>query len=463
MLKKSHFIPARRRWSRLKPLVHAGLVLGTMWGVLAIFDLFRKYDLDKGVERSYLALGLWALCVSALAVAPRLRLGLSSRGGLAWLLAGLAVVALIDDGVASFRAVITTATADEIAMDQGQNSYRAVEFLRLGANPYSRNAMLDPVSYCALEQQLRGYRHNCLDRPLSPYAVSLMTRYWVKPDPSAASEFMPVVGDLEECRDLAFAASSLGYKYGPVQLALYYPFVVVFGKSGIFVSHQFLLISASLVLFMLAFRRGKGSVLAAAAALVMFLVPSHLKHNIFYLSSSDLGPTLLAMLAMLCFEHRRDAWGALFVGASIATKLLPGVIFLPLLLGIRKHHWPLVLIPIVLSYGPFLVWDATGFINNIVLFNFARPTDSTALAHFVGKTQLLWVETGALVTIAMALFFCFRKGWSLRSRLIYLWTGHIAVLICGTIFHNNYLVWLLPLFGLTAAELLSPVDVSSGT
>ena len=52
-----------------------------------------------------------------------------------------------------------------------------------------------------------------------------------------------------------------------------------------------------------------------------------------------------------------------------------------------------------------------------------------------------------------------KSRWAPASVLAYLWAGHVAVLSGGTIFHDNYLLGLLPLNASTFIVVVaSPSD-----
>jgi hypothetical protein len=410
--------------------------------VVAYLELFRVFDWGHGIVRAILVVGLGA---GALVVLARARRG-DAPGPGPLLLVPAAVVAFAVNLVAGVQAIAHTAAVHEIEMDQGQNSYRAIQYLRLGANPYARTAMLDPVSYLDLASRLPR-QPQCLVRPMPADAMAAASRYWSNVDPAATSAILPVIGDAPGCQSLKVESASLGYKYGPALLAAYAPFVVGFDKPGVFVAHVvFFLLATALLAW---FGRTRGSSWAVVAgALLLFLAPSHLRHNVLALSASDLGPTLAAVAAVTFLWRGRDGWAAFFIGLSLACKVLPGLLYVPLLLLCRRRSWAVFLAPIVATFTPFCVWDGQGFANNI-LFNLRRPTDATALAHFLSRPWLVAVQAVGLAAMVFALHRARKQRWTPPAVLAYLWVAHVAVLAGGTVFHNNYLVWLLPLLSLT--------------
>jgi hypothetical protein len=430
--------------------------LGVLLGLslaLADLELFRVLDWGHGIWRAALLL---ALAAGAIALLVRARTG--ARPQATPLLLPVAAAALAVNLYAGAQAVAHTVATHQIKLDQGQNTFRAVEYLRRIANPYAQTAMLDPYSYVDLRLRLRQ-EPRCLARPMAPDAEAAVARYWADVDPRATPDLLPSVADTPACHALRLQRASLGYKYGPALLAAYYPFVLAFGKPGIFVAHiAFLLLATGLFVW---FGRARDESWGpTAGALVLLLAPSHLRHNVLEASASDFGPTLAGVAGIMLLARGRERWAAILIGLSVASKLLPGLLYAPLLLACRRRNWAWFLSAIIVTFVPFLIWDAGGFVNDILLFNLGRPTDSTALAHFLSRPWTVGVQVAGLAAMIVALHWARKQRWSMPSILAYLWVAHAAVLLGGAIFHNNYLIWLLPLLGLS---FLSVVDQEPGT
>jgi hypothetical protein len=56
-----------------------------------------------------------------------------------------------------------------------------------------------------------------------------------------------------------------------------------------------------------------------------------------------------------------------------------------------------------------------------------------------------------------------RLGWAPGAALEYLIGAHLLLFASGKIFHNNYLVWIVPLMGIALAETWSQGKVSHGS
>jgi hypothetical protein len=142
---------------------------------------------------------------------------------------------------------------------------------------------------------------------------------------------------------------------------------------------------------------------------------------------------------------------ALFIGLSLGTKLLPGLLFVPLLVSRspgRARRVQVIAAVVTVAYLPFVVWDAGGLWANFVRFNFVRASDSTSIVDYlptVVSKAMLVVVLGALVWLYRQIG---RRGWTTRRRLDFVLAAHLGVLATGPILHNNYLVWLLPVAAL---------------
>jgi len=235
----------------------------------------------------------------------------------------------------------------------------------------------------------------------------------------------------------------------------YSPFVFLFDQAGIFVAHVMALLLLVIVLCHCSWHWLGGSWLLLGIPFAVLFISPHLRHNGFLFSASDLIPIALAMVAMDLLEHRRFEWGAFVLGLSAVAKLLPAVVFAPLLLaGGSLRPVTVFLAVILICFLPFVLWDATGVWNNIVLFNLVRPTDSTSLMHYLAPGVGFLVTFAAASLLLGLLVFLKRRHWPLLGQWHYLAVGLILTCLCGKVFHNNYLVWLLPVLGTYALALI---------
>jgi uncharacterized membrane protein len=223
--------------------------------------------------------------------------------------------------------------------------------------------------------------------------------------------------------------SMVGLKYGPVMLLSYYPLVAVFGRPGIYWTHIALLLLLTSLLFwrQQSLEATSSVTLGALVPLAILMGPSLLRFLTLQHSDSDLAPTLLALLGLVLLERGHHRAGAVSLGLSVGAKLFPALLYLPLLLAVPKKTWWWALGAMALVFGPFLAWDATGLWHNLVLFNFVRGGDSTALSYYLpGPAQnalLALYATILLILIVQA----HRRGWPSSGRLAYLVIAHLGL------------------------------------
>jgi hypothetical protein len=204
----------------------------------------------------------------------------------------------------------------------------------------------------------------------------------------------------------------------------------------------------------------RGCWLLLGIPFAVLFIPPHLRHDVLFFSASDLIPITLAMVAMDLLQHRRFEWDAFVLGLSAVAKLLPAVVFVPLLLaGGSLRPVTVFLAVILLCFLPFALWDATGVWNNIVLFNLVRPTDSTSLMHYLAPGVGFLVIFVAASLLLGLLVFLRRRHWPLLGQWHYLVAALILTCLCGKVFHNNYLVWLLPVLGTYALALICSLAI----
>jgi uncharacterized membrane protein len=243
----------------------------------------------------------------------------------------------------------------------------------------------------------------------------------------------------------------MGLKYGPVLIASYFPFVAVFGERGIYVSHLVIMTALILAVWTWATRRVRLSALHATLPLLFIVVPTVLRYDVLHDSDCDLAPTALAVGAWMLLDDKRERTGGAVVALSIAAKMFPGLLVAPMLLGAGRRAWSYFAVTLAIVFGPFAIWDPRGFARNLVVFNLVRETDSTALAHYLplGATSLLF-PLFAVIWAGLIVWAHHRK-WARPASLFCVIGSHLAFFATAKVFHNNYIVWLLPFLGLWVA------------
>ena len=136
---------------------------------------------------------------------------------------------------------------------------------------------------------------------------------------------------------------------------------------------------------------------------------------------------------------RNFACGA-SIGFALGCKTFPAILFLPLLVK-RRSFTPFVgfLLVALLSYTPFLLWDAKGLIANAFLWPQLMTPDSTTWLSYVPKYAVFSARLAVLGAVAW-LWIRFLAGRELRLFWTLAMTSTL-VLLAGNAFHNNYIPW----------------------
>lgn len=425
-----------------------------MVSVFILIELFSYWDWDHGIVRGLLIMLLAILMYGLLQAGRRFRISALSAGITRALLTVIAIVAVCACLTAACTSIRRTAAGGEILLEQGKISYRAIRLMEQGLNPYGQKTLLDPIQYIAVHTQVKQ-SSACLISPAGDLYPELM-HYWQTLDVQrAADKLLFAFKNDPACERWVIYADSLGYKYGPILLAGYWPFVQLWDKAGIYIAHLTILGFFAAGLLFIGRRRYDRRAGFFLLPVIMLLAPFPVRNNTLHLSASDLLPTAAAVTAALYFLEKRHIAGVILLALSIGAKPLPGLLYLPLMLGVGLRYWFLLSGAGLCIYAPVFLWDIQGAVNNLVLFNFLRSTDSTALLHYLPEAIKPFVPAIALIGIGVLAWRAHRARWIPGVTFEYLIGAHLLLWAGGKIFHNNYLVWIMPLLGLALAESFS--------
>jgi hypothetical protein len=421
-------------------LASAGFALW-VGAMLLLVEQFVTYDFGHGRARLLIALAL----VMVAFVGPK-------AFGRWWASSARATVGVAGAIVfVVFFVVSVNTTADSISMNRqaemGQINYRAIELLRQGVNPYGTDTYLDFYRYGQVVQQDTTAR--CLSQTPDE-AQRNFDRFWESIDADDMRD-LPSVSSSDDCADARREFRMLGFKYGPALIASYLPFVLAFGERGIYVNHLVLLVALLVVMMWWARRRLGLSAILALIPLLFVVVPTLLRYDVLHDSDCDLAPALLTVSAWMLLDAKRSRTGAAVMALAIAAKAFPGLLMVPMLLPTGRRAIAWFVMTLALALLPFVASDPNGFAHNLVIFNLVRETDSTAVAHYLpdwARPLLLPLFGGVVIVLAMH---AHRRQWARSSSLAYVIGAHIALFGTAKVFHNNYVVWLLPFLGLWVA------------
>jgi hypothetical protein len=432
----------------------------------SVLELFIRYDWGRGLLR-----GLLLLCVAAIALIPAV-ITLSFHGpkfsykpsnSLGVAAATLVLIGFGFHLYQGFHTLRLSSVQHRVWLDEGEDTVHAIRFLLRGVNPYGQRTMVDPAAYRAAMDEL-ATKPFCAD--ISASALNAAAEhFWQDPQGLVAEMpgLFPVILDDPRCAKVRWRFSTLGYKYGPFALGLYLPFVLALGEGGIYAAHLLLFIALSILMWTIAYRMARGDLFLASLPFIILYLPSILRVNILILSAVDLGPTLLALLAiwaLYCTPGSRAQLAGAMLGLSLASKVAPAIFYLPLLSRTDPASW--VFIGLVASAVtlPFLIWDAKGLVDNWLIFGFARSGDTTSPMFFLNPAQKLTVTVVVVGIIGAAALFGHLKRWPITAALLLLAAAHLGAIGIAPILHNNYFVWVLPVLALSMLD--TALQLSAG-
>src|SRR5262249_43434022 len=253
---------------------------------MALFALFRREQ--NGVVRALLVVAIAALVV-------RLRLRPAEDPRIARAARVAAALALAFDVAVAAVSVVHSARTDEIYLDQGENTRAAALLIARGENPYGARAFIDTELYRTSVAHPDMRRAERARRTLDP-------------------TFLPAP-------DHRF-----GHKYGPLNALAALPFVVTFGAAGVPLLN---------LLYFLGFLACVAALVPRAARpLVVFALAADVVAVAVFLrnSAQDIGCLALCAAAVCAALDERPHLVAILVAGAIAMKVVPGALFVVLLL-----------------------------------------------------------------------------------------------------------------------------------
>ena len=220
----------------------------------------------------------------------------------------------------------------------------------------------------------------------------------------------------------------------------------IWGQRGLLVTNLLLDLVTVALVFQLSAQIG-GRSAGWFAALLYVMLPL-VQIEIFSKGTTDLAATVPLLSALLYLETR-PSWSGFFVGLSVSTKLFPGALFIPCCLPASQKGWyaagiGLGLVPTLV----FLTLSPQALIDNTVLFNFHRPTDSTSWLYIMPpKVRLIATVVVAVALIGVAVYVWYKHP-TIGDRCGLGVACLLGVLLVGPSNHRNYQLWWLPLFAI---------------
>jgi len=235
-----------------------------------------------------------------------------------------------------------------------------------------------------------------------------------------------------------------GYKYLPMMILTYFPLGILWGERGILLTNFILDLATVVLVFRLSSRIGSDA--ASWFAALLYLALPIVPLQIYKIGATELAAIVPLLIALLYLE-RRPGYSGLFVGLSISTKLLPGIVFIPCYLPF--FHRGRYAAGIALGLVPTLVFfllSPYNLIYNIVLFNANRPVDSTSWLHWATpEIHLLTTVVSALFILGVAVYVWYNR-LTIADRCGLGVVCLLSVMLSSPIVHRNYQLWWLPFF-----------------
>ncbi len=431
------------------------MILTYIWfcSLAVVLELFMYWDWDYGIYRGLLmlALGLISLVPTVFSQKPpNLPISILYRQ-LSWLFFAFLLGNFL---FCSFKNYQNASKAGDLSFDQGQNSYRAWLMLKKGHNPYGKDAILDSVEFHNLLSQIKN-KKECLQHLNLNQIESSFDAYWKSVSPELLRKLRIDMKLEASCAEFNPISESLGFKYGPALIGFYGLFIDFFGPAGIFITHIFFFIFFLAIVF-LSFRKNFFfSPTAVIAFSILLFVPDAFRTNGFVNSASDSIPTLLACSSFLLLSQKQSPLlSAFLLALSLSSKTFPGLLYLPVIAYLNRKSFIFCMLLTLIFHLQFMLWDISGFFNDLIFFNLTRTTDSTAFLHFLSPALQKTTAFFSTLCIFLVIVYYWKKSYPVWNSWRILIISHVLTLFSAKTFHNNYLSWIQVLLALWTLYLL---------
>jgi hypothetical protein len=261
-----------------------------------------------------------------------------------------------------------------------------------------------------------------------------------------------------------------GYKYLPWMAIIYFPLETLLRERGMLITNFILDIATASLVFCIAKQLTArwifASLEAAWFSMALYLGSPLVVLEIYRVGVTDLSAVVPLLGAALWFERKSISSG-ICVGISIATKLLPGLLFFVVLAPVansfraRLHNSKRYLLGIFCGVLPMMgYWLAapTDFYHNIFEFVLLRGGGSVS---WLPHSPLIWSQLFRDLTLGVLVGgsgYLFCKPVALIDRLGFGVVSILLVLLSSTNNHRNYQLWWIPMvaiiLGVTAVNFI---------
>ena len=245
-----------------------------------------------------------------------------------------------------------------------------------------------------------------------------------------------------------------GYKYLPLMIVAYLPFVLPFGASAVLWVDAAIVAAMAVLVWMLARRDAQGVPQAGMGliAIAVLLATPELAETSLAMGYNDALGMALVLAAMVCWRRSAGLAG-LLIGFSLSCKLMPGLVAMTLLFPAQR--WKPYMLGLLAGLVPDMVvlaWAPLPFVRNVLLFNFVRLPDSTSwrmlAPGWVGRVASLaalafWLGSSLLVLAAPRLP-ALADLARLDRRMMLFVVAVLLLIITGSTAHDDYMIWWMP-------------------
>jgi hypothetical protein len=409
----------------------AALLISQLWlGLLWFF--YQGHGIARGVIVGCYLAGLILLRYFPRASSTRQAAGAAA---ITPLLKVLLVATVVVDLVIVISSSVISLETSKIPMDEGQTSWRAARLLWQGQDPYASRALVDLGAYRSRSRE----RQNAEFRPLLAQGdvTAELQRYDRSLDPQIRDKLVPFQKNAKARRE----ARLYGYKYGPLIL-LATAAIAPFGlPGGVLIMNGMVCFALFAVMWAILRDISAPQIALAGAAMLALLLDRHITRNYMDRSATDVWALLFGALAVLAVMSRRPGLAGVAAALAVGCKMMPGLLFVPLLLRCRPRvSLGVFLVVATAIYVPWCLWDTRGLLFNVVLWPLYMVTDFTSWQFYAPH----WAAIVARATILVALALLWlRYVFSQHERLF--WTLAVSgtlVLLASGFLRNGYVPWV---------------------
>ena len=354
---------------------------------------------------------------------------ISTRLNVVALLAGLSTIAL------SAYAIDKTLQTGKIELDQGETAWRSARLLAIGRNPYGYGEIVD---YYVYAHNLDNLSKNGLGPEVNKAKLlDSLIEYDRTLDPTLRHRLLPIETKIGSTRPLE--VNILGYKYGPLAPIILFPFVHLGISAIVPTLNNIACIGMFITLFFIMYNSTNNLQCSLIGLIVLFMDPAIRMYYIL-LTANDVWPLLFCSICVYFYYKGKMNLCAIFLAIAFCFKIIPSVLFVPLLLKSRSPlPVSLFLGVVAIIYGPMFFWDPIGIFYNVLLWPILIPKDNSSWIFYV-PPYLSLIATSLAFAGIITLWFRFLAGHETRL----FWTlavVNLLVILVAPVFHTNYLPW----------------------